>query len=98
MRIARLLILLAWAASSCLAVVYVSPVWAQEVLQRNQRGRGMPANLDMSEEEYAKALLTGIEIKWQAKLDPATRQVRVIALDRNSNLAGTVTMPLDPNP
>ena len=60
--------------------------------------RGMPVNLDMSEEEYAKALRAGIEIKWQAKLDPAIRQVRVIALDRNSNLAGTLTMPLDHNP
>jgi hypothetical protein len=52
----------------------------------------------MTEEEYAKVLRAGIEIKWQAKIDAATRQVRVIALDRNSNLAGTVTMPLDRNP
>jgi hypothetical protein len=60
--------------------------------------RGMAVDLDMTEEEYAKALHSGIEIKWQTKIDAATRQVRVIALDRNSNLAGTVTMPLDRNP
>jgi hypothetical protein len=60
--------------------------------------RGMAVDLDMTEEEYAKALRAGIEIKWQTKIDAATRQVRVIALDRNSNLAGTVTMPLDRNP
>lgn len=60
--------------------------------------RGMPVNLDLSEEDYAKALRAGIQIKWQAKLDPATRRIRVIALDRNSNLAGTVTFPLDRNP
>ena len=65
---------------------------------RRTLSRGMPVNLDMTEEEYAKALRSGIEIKWQAKIDPATQQLRVIALDRNSNLAGTITMPFDHNP
>jgi hypothetical protein len=60
--------------------------------------RGEPLNLDMSEEDYAKALKAGIQIKWQAKIDPSTQQVRVIALDRVSNLVGSVTMPVNPNP
>jgi VWFA-related protein len=53
---------------------------------------GKPADLDMSAEEYAKALTDGIEITRDAKLDAATAQVRVVALDRNSNLAGSVTI------
>jgi hypothetical protein len=56
---------------------------------------GKPADFDMSQQEYAKALTDGIEITREAKLDATTMQVRVIALDRNSNLAGTVTLPLD---
>jgi len=53
---------------------------------------GKPADIDLSEGEYAKALTDGIEITRDAKLDAATMQVRVIALDRNSNLAGSVTI------
>ncbi len=56
---------------------------------------GKPVDLDMSEEEYAGALKGGIEITRQAKLDAAVVRVRVVALDRNSNLAGTVTVPLN---
>jgi VWFA-related protein len=56
---------------------------------------GPPVDLDISEAEYAKALTDGIEITREAKLDATTMQVRVVALDRNSNLAGSVTLPLD---
>jgi VWFA-related protein len=56
---------------------------------------GQPADLDMSEDEHAKALTDGIEITREAKLDAATQQVRVVALDRSSNLAGTATLPVD---
>jgi VWFA-related protein len=56
---------------------------------------GKPADLDMSEEEYAKALTGGIAVTRDVKLDASTMQVRVIALDRNSDLAGSVTLPLD---
>jgi VWFA-related protein len=53
---------------------------------------GKPADFDMSQEEYAKALTDGIEITREAKLDATTMQVRVIALDRSSSLAGTATI------
>jgi len=52
-------------------------------------------NLDMSLEEYTKAMEGGIEISQQAGLSGGARQVRVVAVDRGSELAGTVTMPLD---
>jgi len=53
---------------------------------------GKPVDLDMSEQEYAKAQTDGIEIMEQVKLDASTGRVRVIVLDRNSNLAGTTTI------
>lgn len=56
---------------------------------------GPPVDLDMSEEEYAKALTGGIEITRDAMLDAKTMRVRVVALDRNSELAGTVTVAVD---
>jgi hypothetical protein len=59
---------------------------------------GEPINLDMSEEDYAKAMTGGIELTRQAAIDDTVRQVRVIVLDRNSDLAGTVTMPIARNP
>jgi VWFA-related protein len=59
---------------------------------------GPPVDLDMSEEEYSKALAGGIEITREAKLDATTMQVRVFALDRNSELAGTVTVKVDRTP
>ena len=59
---------------------------------------GMPVNLDMSEEDYAKAMKDGIEMMQQAALDEKIRQVRLVVLDRNSNLAGTVTLPIERNP
>jgi VWFA-related protein len=51
--------------------------------------------LDMSGEEYAKALTRGIEITRDAMLDARTQRVRIVALDRNSELAGTVTVAVD---
>jgi len=59
---------------------------------------GMPVNLDMSEEDYAKAMTGGIVITRQAGLDETIRQVRLVVLDRNSSLAGTVTMPIGRTP
>jgi hypothetical protein len=56
---------------------------------------GPPVDLDMSGEEYAKALAGGIEITRDAMLDAKTMRVRVVALDRNSELAGTVTVAVD---
>jgi hypothetical protein len=60
------------------------------------------ACVDMSEEEYAKAMKDGIGTTRQVALDPATRQVRIVVLDRNSDStlagAGSVTVPLDRNP
>ena len=56
---------------------------------------GPPVDLDMSGEEYAKALAGGIEITRDAMLDAKTMRVRVVVLDRNSELAGTVTIPVD---
>jgi VWFA-related protein len=58
----------------------------------------VPVNLDISEEDYAKALTSGIEITRQAGLDETIRQVRLVVLDRNSGLAGTVTMPIAGTP
>jgi VWFA-related protein len=57
-----------------------------------------PVDLDLSEEDYAKALSSGIEIARQERLDENIRQVRLVVLDRNSMLAGTVTMPISRNP
>ncbi len=54
---------------------------------------GKPADLDLSADEYAKALTDGIEITSEAKLDAASTQVRVVVLDLTSNLAGTATVP-----
>ncbi len=59
---------------------------------------GAPVDLDLSEENYAKAMSNGIEITRQVALDEGVRQVRVVVLDRNSSLAGTVTMPIGRNP
>jgi VWFA-related protein len=59
---------------------------------------GPPVDLDMSEEEYAKALTGGIEITRDAMLDATTTRVRVVVLDRNSELAGTVTVAVDRAP
>jgi hypothetical protein len=59
---------------------------------------GEPVNLDMNEEHYAKAMTGGIELTRQAALDGTIRQVRVIVLDRNSSLAGTVTIPITGKP
>ncbi len=56
---------------------------------------GTQVNLDMSLEEYTKALKDGIEISQKAGLSAGARHVRVVAVDRRSELAGTVTMPLD---
>jgi len=50
-------------------------------------------NLDMSEDEHAKALTAGIDIPRSLVLDGATRQVRVAVLDHTSYLAGTSTIP-----
>jgi VWFA-related protein len=59
---------------------------------------GESADLDMSEEEYAKAMTGGIDLARQERIDEKIRQVRVVVLDSNSNLAGTVTMPISRNP
>jgi len=57
-----------------------------------------PVDLNVSEDDYAKALMSGIEITRQAGLDEAIRQVRLVVLDGNSGLAGTVTLPVARNP
>jgi VWFA-related protein len=57
-----------------------------------------PVNLDMSEEDYAKAMTGGIEITREAGLDETTSQVRLVVLDRNSSLAGAVTVPVNQHP
>jgi VWFA-related protein len=59
---------------------------------------GVPVNLDMSEEEHAKAMTEGIRIAREAALDGTIRQVRLAVLDVTSNLAGTVTMPIGHKP
>jgi len=59
---------------------------------------GALGDLDVSEEDYAKALTDGIELTRQERLDETIPQVRLVVLDRNSNLAGTVTMPISRNP
>jgi VWFA-related protein len=59
---------------------------------------GLPVNIDLSEEEYAKAMTGGVEFMQQAGLDETIRQVRLVVLDRNSSLAGTVTIPIARNP
>ena len=59
---------------------------------------GSPVNLDLSEEDYTKAMTGGIEFIQQAGLDETIRQVRLVVLDRNSSLAGTVTMPVSRTP
>jgi hypothetical protein len=51
----------------------------------------------MSEDDYARAKTGGIEIAREAVFDETIRQVRVIVMDRNTNLAGTVTMPIERN-
>jgi hypothetical protein len=56
--------------------------------------RGVPENLDLNEEEHAKVMTDGIDIVQQALLDDSIRQVRLAVVDRTSNLAGTVTMPV----
>ena len=61
--------------------------------QRSFAG-GVPENLDLNEAEYAKAMMDGIDIVQPAALDDSIRQVRVAVVDRTSNLAGTVTMPI----
>jgi VWFA-related protein len=58
----------------------------------------LPVNLDLSEEAYTKAMTGGVEFIQQAGLDETIRQVRLVVLDRNSSLAGTVTMPIDRTP
>jgi hypothetical protein len=50
-------------------------------------------NLDMSEDEHAKALTAGIDMRRPLALDSATRQVRVTVLDHTSYLVGTSTIP-----
>lgn len=52
-------------------------------------------NLDMSLEEYTKALKDGIEISQKAGLSAAARHVRVVVVDRRSELVCAVTMLLD---
>ena len=58
----------------------------------------LPVNLDLSEEAYTKAMTGGVEFIQQAGLDETIRQVRLVVLDRNSSLAGTVTMPIGRTP
>jgi VWFA-related protein len=58
----------------------------------------LPVNIDLSGDDYAKALTGGIEFFQQAGLDETIRQVRLVVLDRNSDLAGTVTMPIARTP
>jgi VWFA-related protein len=72
---------------------------AVELIEYGSNGKrtvaaGVPVNLDLSEDEHAKAMTEGIQIERQAALDGTIRQVRVAVLDRTSNLAGTVTMPV----
>ncbi|HEY3827222.1 MAG TPA: VWA domain-containing protein [Bryobacteraceae bacterium] len=57
-----------------------------------------PLDLDMSEEDYAKAMAGGIDFGQEAGLDQTIRRIRLAVLDRNSNLAGTVTLPVSRNP
>jgi VWFA-related protein len=56
--------------------------------------RAVPENLDLNEAEHAKVMTEGIDIMQQALLDDSIRQVRLAVVDRTSNLAGTVTLPL----
>jgi len=53
---------------------------------------GMPLDLDLSAEEYANAMTDGIAITRRAKVDETVRQRRLVVMDRNSNLAGTLTV------
>lgn len=53
-----------------------------------------PGDLDLSAEDYAKALKDGIEITRVARVGGAA-QVRVVVVDRNSLLAGTAVVKLD---
>jgi VWFA-related protein len=59
---------------------------------------GGPLNLDLSEEDYAKAMAGGIDFGQEAALDATIRRIRLVVLDRNSNLAGTVIVPVGRNP
>ena len=61
--------------------------------QRSVAG-GMPENLDLNEQEHVKVMTDGIDIVQPAALDDSIKQVRVLVIDRTSNLAGTVTMPI----
>jgi hypothetical protein len=57
-----------------------------------------PLDLDLSEEDYAKAMAGGIDFGQEAGLDATIRRIRLAVLDRNSNLAGTVIVPVSRNP
>jgi VWFA-related protein len=61
--------------------------------QRSVTG-GIPDNLDLNEEQHAKVITDGIDIVQPTALDDSVRQVRIAVVDRTSNLAGTVTMPM----
>ena len=52
-------------------------------------------DIDLSKEDYTKALKDGIVVKRLDKLDPRVGHVRVIVLDRNSYLAGTSTVAVN---
>jgi hypothetical protein len=55
---------------------------------------GMPVDLNLSAEEHAKAMTAGIAVSRQTKAGETVRQLRVVVMDRNSNLAGALTMPM----
>jgi VWFA-related protein len=61
--------------------------------QRSVTG-AVPENLDLNEEEHAKVMTEGIDIVQQTLLDDSIRQIRLAVVDRTSNLAGSVTLPL----
>jgi VWFA-related protein len=72
---------------------------AVELVEYGPNGRksvtgGVPENLDLNEEEHAKVIKDGIDIVQPAALDSSMIRVRIAVIDRTTNLAGTVTMPM----
>jgi hypothetical protein len=75
-------------------------VWLFEIGANGERTMisGTPVDLDLSNQEYANALHGGVKVTEQATLRDTARQIRLVVLDCRSQLAGTLTIPLDHRP
>lgn len=52
-----------------------------------------PLQLSLNQEQVEQAAKNGIEITQELELDGATQQIRIVILDRGSNMTGSVTIP-----